>query len=123
MPPSGPPTGRVYAREEGRPGAALFAEAMFPRLIAGKVHCPDALRVRRRIEHPRALLRDPDTGRNSVRRVDLEVHYLEAGQAGRDVPVALVVAVVPEDTEVRPDVELAGLVVADDVAHRQVATV
>src|SRR5437870_7130763 len=94
---------------------------MRPGLVARKIHRPDALRVRRRIEHPRALLPDPDTGRGAVRRVDLEVHDLEARQALRDVPVALVVAVVPEDAEVRPDVELAGLVVADDVADREIA--
>ena len=48
------------------------------------------------------------------------MHHLEARHALGDMPVAIVVAVVPEHAEVSGDVELAGLVVADDVAGREV---
>src|SRR5438128_4266599 len=101
--------------------AALIVIAEVSGLVARKIQRPDSLRVRCRVEHPWALARRAETGWSTVRRFELEVHDLEPGHPGRDVPVALVVAVVPQDAEVRPDVELAGPVVADDVADREVA--
>src|SRR5262249_9826376 len=105
---------------EGRPSAAFPVRLLVAwRLLAREVERPDPLRVRCRIEDPRAP-GAARAGRNAIGRLDLEVHHLESGHALRHVPVALVVAAGPEHAEVRGDVELAGLVVTDDVARRQV---
>src|SRR5437588_12319992 len=67
-------------------------------LLAAQVQPPDALRVRGRVEHGRAgLLPEADAGRDTGRRLDLEVRDLEPRQALRHEPAVGAVLVAAED--------------------------
>jgi len=77
--------------------------------------------VRRCVDQGRTIT-DPDAGRNTGRRLDLEMRDLEARQARSHVP-ALAIVVAPEDAEVRGDVQIFICIVANDVIYRQVAVI
>src|SRR5205814_5343476 len=100
------------------PKAAL--STAWPTSFLLELHAPDALRVRRRVQDAVAPRGSDRTGGDARGRLQLEVHHLVARHALRDVP-ALAVVVAAENAEVRRREERSASVVADDVAHRQIA--